>query len=293
MILNNLLFSVRHLRRQKLNSLLHVTGLTLGMSVCILIGLFVKHELSFDVYHSKTDRIYRVNSVWTETGKQFNLYASPFPLAEAIRNDISGIETVALARPQFKAMIEISPQKIFKQDHVLIVEPAFLDIFNIEIVSGDATKALIIPYQAIVTETIAKKYFGNEDAIGKTFKYRDKFIITIGGIMRDLPSNTSLPASILLSYVPNEEFLDHGDTWYFGDFAWNKLAVVTYIVIDEKTDPRHVETQLKQIADKNINSAPTVDKAIQGSFEIQQLHDIHFDTKRFGGGPWVAAIDFS
>jgi putative ABC transport system permease protein len=293
MILNNLFFSLRHLRRQKLNSLLHVTGLALGMSVCILIGLFIQHELSFDDYHSKADRIYRVNSVWTEAGKQFNLYASPLPLAEAIRNEISGIETVALGRPQFKAMIEINSQKIFKQDHVLIVEPAFLDIFNIEILSGDAKKTLLTPYQAIVTETIAKKYFGIEDAIGKTFKYRDKFIITIGAIMRDLPSNTSLPVSMLLSYVPTEEFLDHGDTWYFGDIAWTKLAAVTYIVLVENNDPKSVETQLKQIADRNINSAPTLDKAIRGAFEIQPLEDIHFDKKRFGGGPWVAAIDFS
>ena len=293
MILNNLLFGLRHLRRQKFNSLLHVTGLALGMSVCILIGLFIQQELSFDGYHSKADRIYRINSVWTEAGKEFNLYASPLPLAEAIRNEMSGIETVALVRPQFKAVIEINPQKIFKQDHVLIVEPAFLDIFNINIVSGDANKALSTPYQAIVTETIAQKYFGNEDAIGKTFKYRDKFLITIGGIMRDLPSNTSLPASILLSYVPNSDFLENGDTWYFGDIEWTKLAAVTYIVLDENTDPKNVETQLKQIADKNINSAPTLDKAIQGSFEIQPLNDIHFDTTRFGGGPWVAAIDFS
>ena len=293
MILNNLRFCLRHLRRQKFNSLLHVTGLALGMSVCILIGLFIQHELSFDGYHGKADRIYRVNSVWTEAGKQFNLYASPLPLAEAIRNEMSGIETVALVRPQFKAMIEINPQKIFKQDHVLIVEPAFLDIFNIEIVKGDAKKVLLTSYQAIVTETIAQKYFGNEDAIGKTFKYRDKFIITIGGIMRDLPSNTSLHASILLSYVPNEEFLDHGDTWYFGDIAWTKLAAVTYIVLDENNDPKSIERQLKQIADKNINSTPALDKAIHGAFEIQPLHDIHFDTKRFGGGPWVAAIDFS
>jgi putative ABC transport system permease protein len=291
--LNNLLFSLRHLRRQKLNSLLHVIGLALGMSVCILIGLFIQHELSFDGYHREADRIYRVNSVWAEAGKQFNLYATPPPLAEAVRNEISGIETVASVRPQFKAMIEINPQKIFKQDHVLVVEPTFLDIFNIEIVSGDANKALLTPYQAIVTETIATKYFDNMDAIGKTFKYRDKFIITIGGIMRDLPSNTSLPASILLSYVPNEEFLDHGDTWYFGDIAWTKLAAVTYIVLDENTDPKNVWTQLNQIADKNINSAPTLDKAIHGSFEIQPLHSIHFDTKRFGGGPWVAPIDYS
>lgn len=292
MIMSNFRFSLRHVGRQKLNTILHVVGLTLGMSVCLLIGLFLRYELSFDAYHHHADRIYRVNSVWTEGGtKKFNLYATPIPLAEALRNEIPGLEKVALTRPQFETVIEINPQKLFKQEHVLIVEPEFLDIFNIEVLQGDAHKALRTPYQALLTETIAKKFFGNENPVGKSFKYRNKFIITVAGIIRDIPSNTSLPASILLSYVANNEFLDNGDTWYFGGLDWTKLAAITYVVLAENYDPKNLQARLKRIADKNINSAPTVDKMVRGDFEIQALPDIHFDTKYFGGGPWVATVN--
>lgn len=293
LIRHNLRFNLRRLRRQRLNTGLHVVGLTVGMSVCLLIGLFLRYELSFDAYHKNAKRTFRVNSVWKEAGKQFNLYATPIPLADALRNEVSGLESVVTTRPQFATVVQINAQKLFKQERVLITEPEFLDIFQIEVVTGDGRKALQTPYHALLTESIAAKYFGDEDAIGKTFKYRERFIITVGAIIRDLPVNTGLPASILLSYVDNEEFLDNGDTWYFGGFEWTKLAACTYVVLNENIDPTDIEAQLEAIADKNINSSPVLDKLVHGNFELQSLHGIHFDTDRFGGGPWVPAVNVS
>lgn len=293
MIGHNLRFSLRHLNKQRLNTSLHVIGLTVGLSVCLSIGLFLRYELSFDTNHKKAARTYRVNSVWTEGGKQFNLYATPMPLADVLRNEVSGLEKVVRMRPQFATVIQINDEKLFKQERVLIAEPEFLDIFQVEIIKGDGRKALETPYQAVLTESIATKYFGNDDAIGQTFKYRDKFIITVGAVIRDLPTNTSLPASVLLSYVNNEEFLANGDTWYFGDSEWTKLAACSYVIVDENSDPENIEGQLKQVAEKNINSSPVLDKLVRGDFELQPLSDIHFDTKRFGGGPWMPAVNVS
>ena len=293
MILNNIRFSLRHLGRQRLHSTLHIVGLTLGMSVCLLIGLFLKYELSFDTYHDRPDRIYRVNSIWTEGVKKFELYATPIPLAAALRSEVTGLEHAALVRPQFKSVVQINPQKLFKQEHVLIVEPEFINIFKVDVISGDGRKALTDPYQAILSESIAKKFYGEEDPMGKTFLFRNKFLITVAGVMRDLPSNTSLPASMLLSYVANEDFLENGDTWFFGGIAWTKLSASTYIVLSENYDPNEFKAQLRRIADKNINAAPTIDKVIRGDFEIQALREIHFDTKHFRGGPWIAAVDRS
>src|SRR3989337_3952804 len=112
MLLNNLRFTFRYLSRQKINTSLHVVGLTLAMSVCLLIGLFLRYELDFDSHYEKAGKIYRVNSVWKESNKQFDLYATPVPLAEAIRNEMTGLEKVEMTRSQFKSGVEINPQRL-------------------------------------------------------------------------------------------------------------------------------------------------------------------------------------
>src|SRR3954463_12130786 len=92
MILKNILFILRRFGRQKLTTSLHIVGLTLGITVCLLIGLFIRHELSFDRYHSKADRIYRLNQVWSDFGQKTFHFSTPFPLANTIRKEVSGVE---------------------------------------------------------------------------------------------------------------------------------------------------------------------------------------------------------
>ena len=98
-MLNNFRFILRRLSRQKFNTALHIIGLTLGMSVCLLIALILRYEWSFDTWHTKADRIYRINSVWTDPGKKNYSYSTPMPMAEALRNTVPGLEKVALAHP--------------------------------------------------------------------------------------------------------------------------------------------------------------------------------------------------
>lgn len=293
MIVNNLRFALRHLNGQKLNSLLHIVGLTLGISVCLLIGLFIRYETSFDAYHYHADRIYRVNSTFKEGDINFDLYATPMLLADAIRNEMPSVEKVTLTRAHFKTVIEVNDQKHFKQEHVLVVEPDFLDVFKIEVLSGNGYEALRTPYQALLTKSVAEKFYGAEDPIGKTFKYKNKFLITVAGIIDDLPAYTNLPAEILLSYTNDNDFLDNGDTWFFGDFPWAKISASTFVRLAENNNPIDAETQLQKIADKNLNGAPTLDRKIRLIFSLQPLSEIHFSTERSGGGPWVNAVNKS
>jgi putative ABC transport system permease protein len=88
-----------------------------------------------------------------------------------------------------------------------MTDPEFLDVFDVKIVEGNAYEALRKPYQALLTETTAKKFFGNEDPLGKTFTYNDSFLITVGAVIKDFPENTHLPALMLLSFSDNENYL--------------------------------------------------------------------------------------
>jgi ABC-type antimicrobial peptide transport system permease subunit len=287
MVIQNLSFILRRFSRQKLTTSLHVVGLTLGITVCLLIGLFIKYELSFDTYESKADRTYRLNTVWVDFGKKEFHYSTPFPLADQVRKDIPGLEYVTKVHHPQQAIIQINPEKKFNQDHVMMTDPEFLDVFDVKIVEGNAYETLRKPYHAILTQSTAKKFFGNEDAIGKVFTYNDSFQITVGGVIKDFPVNTHLPASMLLSFADNKKFLMTDPTWY-GSVSGGS----TFIVLPKGVKPgAGLNAALKGINDRVINNQPWMGKESRVETEIQSLSDIHFNSKYAGGGEWVKAIN--
>ena len=287
MIFNNLSFIFRRFSRQKLTTSLHIVGLTLGITVCLLIGLFVKYELSFDAYESKADRTYRLNTVWVDFGKKEFHYSTPFPLADQMRKDIPGLEYITKVHHPFQSIVEINPTKRFKQDRVMMTDPEFLDVFDVKVVKGNAYEALRKPYQAVLTEETAKKFFGNEDPIGKTFTYNDSFNITVGSVIRDFPGNTHLPASMLLSFSDNEKYL-FTSTTHYGSVSGGS----TFIVLPKGTKPgAGLQAGLKSIYDRFLHNQKWMTKESHVETEIQPLSDVHFNSKYAGGGEWVKAIN--
>ena len=287
MVFKDIPFILRRFTRQKLTTTLHIVGLTLGITVCLLIGLFIKYELSFDAYESKADRTYRLNTVWVDFGKKEFHYSTPFPMADQMRKDIPGLEYVTKVHHPFQAIIEINPTKRFKQDHVMLTDPEFLDVFDVKVVKGNAHETLRKPYQAVLTESTAEKFFGNEDPVGKTFIYNDSFNVTVGSIIKDFPGNTHLPASMLLSFSDNEKYLMTSTTHY-GSVSGGS----TFIVLPKGTKPgAGLTAALKSINDRFINSQPWMPKGSHTETEIQPLSDVHFNAKYAGGGEWVKAIN--
>src|SRR5215204_1940511 len=287
MIRNNFQFSLRRLGRQRIHTALHIIGLTLGMSVCLLIGLFIRYELSFDSYHKKAERTYRINSVWNDFGTKNFHFSSPFPLANEIRKTISNVEHVThVHHPMGKPIIEINHNKKFKQENIMMTDPEFLDVFDVIVLTGNAYETLRKPYQAILTESTAEKFFGKEKPVGKIFKYNNKYNITVGAIIRDFPGNTHLPASMILSFSTDEKYLNTSTT-HFGSVSGGS----TFIVLPESADLQAINAGLKSIYDRNVNSEPGMPKNVRADVELQPLLDIHFNSKYAGGGQWVQALD--
>jgi putative ABC transport system permease protein len=289
MITKNISFILRRFGRHKLTTSLHVIGLTLGITVCLLIALFIKHELSFDSYETKADRTYRINQVWVDFGKKDFHFSTPFPLADQVRKDVPGLENVTKVHHPWQNVIEINPTKRFKQDHVMMTDPEFLDVFDVKVVEGNAYDALRKPYNVLLTESTAKKFFGNEDALGKTFKYNDSFNITVGGIIKDFPANTHLPASMLLSFTDNEKYL-MTDTKHYGSVSGGS----TFFVLPKGAKLNNgTKTAIQSIYDRFANNQPWAGKDHHEEAEIQPLSDVHFNAKYAGGGQWVQAINTS
>ncbi|HKO80539.1 MAG TPA: ABC transporter permease, partial [Chitinophagaceae bacterium] len=287
MIFQNIRFILRRFVRQKLTTSLHIIGLTLGVTVCLLIGLFIKYELSFDTYQSKANRTYRLNNVWVDFGKKEFHYSTPFPLADQIRKDVPGLENVTKVHHPFQSIIEINPTKRFKQDYVMMTDPEFLDVFDVKVLKGNAYEALRQPYQAVLTETTAKKFFGNEDPIGKVFTYNDSFPITVGSVVKDFPGNTHLPASLLLSFSDKGSYLMTSTTHY-GSVSGGS----TFIVLPKGSKPgTGLTAALRSIYDRFVNNQAYTGKDSHVELEVQPLSDVHFNSTYAGGGKWVTAIN--
>ena len=289
MILQNISFNLRRFGRQKLTTFLHIVGLTLGITVCLLIGLFIKYELSFDSYQDKGDRTYRLNQVWIDFGKKSFHYATPFPLADQMRKEVPGLEYITKVHHPFQSVIEINPNKRFKQERVMMTDPEFLDVFDVKVVAGNAYEALRKPYQALLTESTAKKFYGKENPTGKTFKYNNDFDITVGGVIKDFPGNTHLAASMLLSFSDNERYLGTSLTHY-GSVSGGS----TFIVLPKGAVPNNgLKSAIQSIFDRFGNNQPWAGKDHRMEIEIQPLRDVHFNSKYSGGGHWVKAINTS
>ena len=276
----------RHFIRQKLNTTLHIIGLTLGMSVCLLIGLFLRYELSFDTFHDKAERTYRINSVFSDNmGDHFH-YSTPVPLAEELKTSMSGLEHVALSIPTRDNIIEINPQKRFIQEYVMVANEDFPQVFNVEELEGNVFEALRKPFQAVLTEATAKKFFGKEEPLGKIFKFKNKYDITVAAIIRDFQANTHLPASLILSYVPDPNFLSvEPDAWTYVSGS------SIFVTLPDGLDIKTLEARLATLADTKIN--PSFPKSMRGSFDIQPLSQVHFESKYGNGGEWVYSISKS
>ncbi len=287
MLNNHLRLAFRRLGRQKLTTSLHIAGLTLGMGVCLLIGLFLRHELSFDKYHAKAERTYRVNQIWSDFGKKEPYYSTPFPLAEYLRTDFPEFEHITrVHHPPPAPIIEINPHKRFKQEFVMFTDPEFLEVFDVEVLSGNGHEALRQPYQALLTQSTAEKFFGREDPLGKTFKYNTDYTVTVAGVIRDLPGNTHLPAQVLLSLSTDEKYIQTSNT---------QLGFVTggstFVVLPEGLDPKSLASRLKAIYDRTVNKESGAGSGFRADLELQPLSDIHLNTQYGDGGAWVKAVN--
>jgi ABC-type antimicrobial peptide transport system permease subunit len=285
MLINNLRFTLRRLNRYKLTTFLHLTGLTLGIMVCLIIALFVHHELSFDTYHEKADRIFRFNQVWIEPSGERDLsYGAPAPLGEVLKTEIPEIETVVSVFPRRKERIEISPEKKFNQEGILFVEPTFLDVFDVEVIEGNGHEALRKPWHTLLTASTAKKFFGRENPIGKTITYDDEHTLTVAGIIKDFPNNTHLPATMLVPYPITKEFIG------FNPNQWGlTFGASTYAVLKEGSQPADLMPALQTIYDEKLNNDE--EDPEKASVAIQPLTHIHLEPEYGGGGRWVKAIN--
>lgn len=242
MLKNYITIAWRNLLKKKAYSFINIFGLGLGMTCCFLIFMYVQDELSFDTYHEKGDRIYRLTHGELPSKDQTeNAATDPFwvwhnaPVGPALKSYFPEVDKVV----QFSGSSDIlltDGENSYQEEGVFFMDSTAFDVFSWKVVKGDPKTALTAPYSMVMTESTAKRYFGNEDPIGKTLKGSDSpgrsnaGDYTVTAVIEDIPSNSHFSFNMLLSLSTFRLFSQEiFEMWGYADFY-------TYFLVNENFD---------------------------------------------------------
>ncbi|MFO7447969.1 MAG: ABC transporter permease [Ignavibacteriaceae bacterium] len=261
MLKNYLTIALRNIIRQKLYSFINIMGLAFGIAVCLVIFLFISDELSFDQFHQNSGSIYRVvisNADLTETSG-----VTPLPLAEALETDFPELEVV-----QTKASYNVISyeEKTFTEKNFYYTDPNFLKIFSFQLLKGDPARVLQKPGSVVINENMAKKYFGNEEPIGKTIlnDNRDPLIVT--GIMKNFPENSYMQYDFL--GVKSDHVKDWPDEL---KKDWHPRMFSTFILTPSNYSVQALDKKMPAFLEKYVGK----EEAKYQRLVLQPLKDIY------------------
>jgi ABC-type lipoprotein release transport system permease subunit len=273
MLRNFLLTAWRNLKRNKTYAAINVAGLGLAIGCCLTTIVILRYEFSFDEFHAKAGRTYRVvrNHPWWNTG------VTPYAAGAALRTEFPELTVAQMHGPSEYKISVPGPQGLpvpFKEDRALFADPQFLEIFDFRWEGAPRRGVLGAPGQVLLTRKAANKYFAGQNPVGKTLLLADSIPLTVGGVLADPPANTSTPFSMLISYATLDRL--HPGLRQDWDMTWHG---VTYVTLPEGAAPGRYGPGLKLFEEKYVKAKPT-DPPV---YALQPLRQVHTDA-RYGGG---------
>jgi ABC-type antimicrobial peptide transport system permease subunit len=271
----NLKIALRTLYRNRSYTLINILGLSVGMTSCILIFLFIRFQLAYDSNFKNADRVYRFVTDWKYTS--FDDYSAgvPLPMAAAARDELVGIEKIGrISKRGGVVMVKNNNGTThFKASKdVFFAEPELFDILQVEWLLGTSSKSLSAPNTAVISEKTAILLFGSAQlAIGKTFTFWNSIPLRVAGVIGDLPASTSVPMEIVVSYKT-----PHGNK----EEEWGNVSSYDqcFMLLRQGASLEALEHSLKRFNQKYLNQEKLTGK--QHS-RLQRLSDIHF-SDRYG-----------
>ena len=255
----------RHLARHKLFTVLNIAGLSTSLACCLLILLWVRNEVSYDRFHKNANHIYRLTA--TAMDQSFPLTGAP--LAAALKTQLPGIKNAARVRANYGAStIFTIGERRFEEKGAFFADPSLLQVFSFPLLSGDPATVLVRPDGLLLTERMARKYFGAEAAIGKTIRMNNHDNFTVTGILKDIPANSHLQFDILLPMS-----FDARTDVDILENHWDNLNFYTYLLLDENkaATPAALAAMGRRISVINHQGEPT----FTADFQLQPLTRIH------------------
>ena len=272
----------RKIKRQRAYSFINIAGLAIGLAVCILILLFVKDELSYDRYHVFKDRIYRIERHFLAADGSVRLQFCSLAPAFAInlKQEFPEIERIVRVLSGANTQVRIG-DKTFLEDRFFYAEDGLLEILSIPLLQGEPKTALSDPNTIILSETTARKYFANDNPLGRELNTGGKSLFKVTGVMRDTPANSHVHFDLIASYnTLKGAYIQNGDDYFLGTRNFSDNVTYTYLRLAEKADPKNLAARFPAFLDRLLGTRTddqgNVIKASQSNrLWLRRVTDIH------------------
>src|SRR5450631_1366924 len=241
MIKNYLKIALRNLRKNKVFSFINIFGLAIGLTCFMLIAVFVYNELSYDKYPADAKNIYRVSLSVTGNGDVAVYPNVDVAVGEGIKNAFPEVKTSARIRTA-SDFVKYN-DKQFKEDHLAFADSNFLQMFTIPLIEGNATNALVQPNSIVISKAFAKKYFGDDEPIGKSLAIGIRgAVYNVTGVIDKVPEDSHFHFDAFLSL----------STFHITNATWSNLGNYTYLLLNKNADPKKLEAKFPQLVAKYV-----------------------------------------
>jgi putative ABC transport system permease protein len=248
MLQNYLLTALRSIRKNFTFSLINIFGLALGLTVTLMLAAWVTDELSYDKFHARANDIYRVSLEYGFGGQTAKTSVSPTALLPAVRKNFQEVESgVRVYNPSgYSPFIVKHEDKLFQEDHFYFADSTFFQVFSYRLLRGNPAKALTEPASVILSEAMAKKYFGNDEPVGKILNINNTREYTVTGIIEDAPGNSYLKYDFIGSFASLRQATEQ--------FSWWSANYQTFVLVNANADVPQLVSKTNNLVEKELKS---------------------------------------
>jgi putative ABC transport system permease protein len=276
MLRNYIKIAIRNLLRHKAFSFINVTGLSIGMACSILILLWVQDEFSYDKFHEDSERMFRITASLSDL--DIRAAVTSAPMSPAIKSEVPQIEGSIRTTGNSTELFQVGEQ-MFEERRVLFADSNFLQFFTFPLISGDPATALQKPESILITEATAKKYFGEENALGKTIRRNHQSDFTVTGILANVPENSHLKFDFVIPIAVIGR----------DNFEWDNFNYYTYVKVHESS---LAPIELKNLEQRILNIYKAHESRLKVGFELQPITRIHLYSKFIADVPGHGNVQY-
>lgn len=254
----------RNLKKNKLYAFINIAGLTVGIASCLLIGIYIKHELSYDRFNTNADKIVRATMEYNAADAVQSIAVSGTKAGPQFKRTFPEVKD--FVRIYKRSRVIAYNNRAFEEKNFLYADPSFFSVFSFKLLKGDAATALNAPDKIVITQSAAKKYFGNQDAMGKVLKISEKNF-TVSAVADNVPSNSQIQFDFI---VPFSLYIAMN-----GPEQWWTANNITYLLLNNKSEIAPLQKRIKNYMQTVSRSELKMDGNHYLTYNLQPLTAVH------------------